>query len=252
MEGKRNCMLRVTGLALLSTATFCAQNKEVSTGGRGPMLRESKVVLSLFSAADQVPSADPDGPFWQNAPRVIATRSSLGRLMPGHRTEVRSRWTNKNLYFLFVCPYEQLHLKPNPSHDRETNHLWDWDVAEVFIGSDYQNMHRYKEFEISPQEEWLDLDIDADHRLPERDLLWNSGFLVKARIDAGHKIWYGEMVIPIRAVDSRSPEPGREMRINFYRAQGPPGPEHVSIAWRPTHSDTYHVPEVFGTLRLVK
>jgi hypothetical protein len=245
-------MVKVIGLALLSTATFCAQDKGAPTGLRGGMLAEPKVALSRFSAVDQVPSADPDGSFWTNAPSVIATRSSLGQVMPGHRTEIRSRWTSKNLYFLFVCPYEQLHLKPNPSHDRETNHLWDWDVAEVFVGSDYQNTHRYKEFEISPQEEWLDLDIDADHRLPERDLLWNSGFLVKARIDPEHKIWYGEMVIPIMAVDSRSPEPGREMRINFYRAQGPSGPEHVSIAWQPTHSATYHVPQVFGTLRLVK
>jgi hypothetical protein len=172
--------------------------------------------------------------------------------MPGHRTEIRSRWTVNNLYFLFICPYKQLHLKPNPSRNRETNHLWDWDVAEVFIGADYQNAHRYKEFEISPQEEWLDLDIDADHRSPERDSLWNSGLLVKARIDAKHKIWYGEMVLPITAVDDRSPEVGREMRVNFYRAQGPPGPEHVSIAWQPTHSATYHVPEAFGTLRLTK
>ena len=56
--------------------------------------------------------------------------------MPGHRTEIRSRWTGRNLYFLFTCPYEQLNLKPEPKTETETNQLWKWDVAEVFIGSD--------------------------------------------------------------------------------------------------------------------
>ena len=243
-------MVKVIGAVLLSTAILCAQDKGAPARVPKGKQAELSVALSLFSSADELPSADPGGSFWKNAPGVIATRSSLGHVVPGHRTEIRSRWTSKNLYFLFVCPYEQLHLKPNPSRNRETNHLWEWDVAEIFVGSNFENTHRYKEFEISPQEEWLDLDINADDRLPERDSLWNSGFSVKARIDVEHKIWYGEMVIPIAAVDSRPVAPGREMRINFYRAQGPPGPEHVSIAWQPTGSANYHVPEVFGILRL--
>jgi hypothetical protein len=41
------------------------------------------------------------------------------------------------------------------------------------------------------------------------------------------------------------------MRINFYRIQGPPQ-DRKFIAWRPTHSSNYHVPEAFGRLRLVK
>ena len=243
-------MKKVIGMLLLSSVICFAQDKKIPIGMAGAPLGESRVALSRFSAVDPPPSADPDASFWKGAPGVIAAYSALGEIVPGHRTEIRSRWTSKNLYFLFVCPYERLYLRPNPSPDRETNHLWEWDVAEVFIGSDYKNTHHYKEFEVSPQAEWLDLDIDSDHRLPERDALWNSGFVVKARIDAKHKIWYAEMVIPVAAVDSRPAEPGREMRINFYRAQGP-GPERVSIAWQPTHSSTYHVPEVFGTLRLV-
>ncbi len=53
------------------------------------------------------------------------------------RTEVRTRWTAQNLYFLFVCPYEQLNLRPNPKTSTETYGLWNWDVAEVFIGADF-------------------------------------------------------------------------------------------------------------------
>ena len=43
----------------------------------------------------------------------------------------------------------------------------------MFIGSDFDHIKRYKEFEVSPQNEWVDLDIG----------LWNSGFEHSARID---------------------------------------------------------------------
>ena len=67
---------------------------------------------------------------------------------PKYRTEIRTRWTKQNLYILFVCPYEELYLKPSPNTSEETNELWNWDVAEAFIGSDFKNIRRYKEFEI--------------------------------------------------------------------------------------------------------
>ena len=194
-------------------------------------------------------SADPHSAFWRGVPPTIADSDAMGRPAPGYRTEIRSRWTDKNVYFLFVCPYAEMHLKPNPVSNAETNELWNWDVAEVFIGSDFKNIKRYKEFEISPQGEWVDLDIDRDRPRPEDGWLWNSGFRVKARIDAKKKIWYAEMQIPVQAVDSRPPQSGNEFRINFYRSQGPSPQE---IAWQPTHSRTFHVPSAFGTMRLVQ
>ena len=100
--------------------------------------------------------------FWRGAPAVFLENDARGNPVPGFRTEVRSRWTAANLYFLFICPFEQLYLKPNPRADIETNELWNWDVAEVFIGSDFKNIRRYKEFEVSPQAEWVDLDLNLD------------------------------------------------------------------------------------------
>ena len=44
----------------------------------------------------------------------------------------------ENLYLLYVCPYEELYLKPSPVTKVETNELWNWDVAELFIGSRFQ------------------------------------------------------------------------------------------------------------------
>lgn len=207
------------------------------------------VIRSRFSKADFAVTADPDSDQWHNVPGVFFENGPRGEPVPGHRTEVRSRWTGRNLYFLFLCPYETLHLKPKPMIDKETNQLWNWDVAEVFIGSDFDHIRRYKEFEVSPQGEWVDLDIDRDHPLPEGGWLWNSGFEAKARIDAAHKVWYAEMRIPMDKIDTRPPAPGLQMRVNLYRCQGA-DPNRKYIAWQPTHSRSFHVPEAFGRLQL--
>ena len=131
----------------------------------------------------------------------------------------------------------------------ETNHLWDWDVAEVFIGSDFQRIRHYKEFEVSPQGEWVDLDIDRDFVQADGGVAWNSKFASKARIDEAKKIWYAEMKIPFAAIDKRKPAEGVEYRINLYRCQGP-AEGRVFIAWQPTGQKTFHVPEKFGRMKL--
>jgi cellulose/xylan binding protein with CBM9 domain len=211
----------------------------------------SKTIKSFYSNSDFALTADPNTGEWKKIKGVIATNGPRGDSTPGHRTEIRSRWTDKNLYLLFICPYEELYSKPDPSTTTETNKLWDWDVAEVFIGSDFQNIKRYTEFQVSPHGEWVDLDIDRGSTPFNHNVQWNSGFEVKARILADKKIWYGEMRIPIDKIDKRKPQAGQELRINFYRFQGPP-PDRKRIAWQPTNSDNYHVPEAFGILKMEK
>ena len=208
-------------------------------------------ILSKYSNSEAPLSADPNSAFWKGVAGVFAENGPTGTPAPGHRTEVRSRWTGKNLYLLFICPYRQLYSKPDPSTDTETNKLWDWDVAEVFVGADFDHIWQYREFQVSPHGEWVDLDIDRKNPKPEGGWRWNSGFRVKARIDEANKIWYGEMQIPIASIDSRPPRAGNEMRANFYRIQGPP-PERVFVAWQPTGQRNHHVPEAFGRLVLKK
>lgn len=213
------------------------------------ILAGDSVIVSTRAASDTAPTADPKSSFWSSAPPAFAANDTMEKIVPGHRTEIRSRWTADNIYFLFMCPYVELYSKPNTVTDKETNQLWNYDVAEVFIGWDYKNIRRYKEFEVSPNGEWVDLDIDKDHPLPQGGWLWNSGFKVKTRIDRTAKIWYGEMQIPWKSVEEREPKAGNELRVNFYRMQGPP-PNRKMISWQPTHGPSYHVPEAFGTLKL--
>ena len=108
----------------------------------------------------------------------------------------------KNLYFSSSVPGDifarsRVCLQPRP------NKPWDADVAEVFIGSDFQNIKHYYEFQVSPRGEWVDLFIDRNPDPPNHDVNWNSGFEVKAKIDNAERGWYGAMRIPIDKIDKR-------------------------------------------------
>lgn len=235
-------VLAICALLLFSVVTTSAAGNDA-------------VFESTRAAADVPLSTDPGLPFWGAAHPIYADRGPMGQPEEHYRTEIRSRWTEKNLYFLFICPYEELNLKPSPSTSTETYGLWNWDVAEVFIGSDFENIRHYKEFEVSPQGEWIDLDIDLTKPHHEDGWKWNSGFAVAARIDPAAKIWYGAMRIPIAALQDRPPSPGENLRVNLFRIQGPvqgPAAGRVQITWQPTMSNTFHVPEKFGLLRLAE
>jgi Carbohydrate family 9 binding domain-like len=210
-----------------------------------------QTIQSIWSDSDPRLDTDTASAFWRGSAPVYIDSDPHGKPDPKYRSEIRTRWTNQNLYFLFICPYEELYLKPDPVTSAETNELWNWDVAEAFIGSDFQQIRRYKEFEISPQGERVDLDIDLDHRHPEGGWKWNSGFEVSARIDETARVWYGAMRIPYSAIDSRPAAAGNVLRINLFRSQGPPSARH-QLAWQASMSNSFHVPERFGLLELVK
>ncbi|MBI3475398.1 MAG: carbohydrate-binding family 9-like protein [Acidobacteria bacterium] len=211
---------------------------------------DQAVIESIRAAQDIALDLDPTSPFWHASSQTFVEKDTQGNVLPRYRTEVRTRWTKDNIYFLFICPYQQLYLKPSPATDRETNQLWNWNVAEVFIGSDFKDIQRYKEFEVSPQAEWIDLDIDLHKPHHEDGWTWNSGFEVKARIDAASHTWYAAMRIPIASIDTRPAVPGNVLRINLFRSEGPPSDQH-EVTWQAPMKNTFHVPERFGLIRLV-
>jgi hypothetical protein len=229
-----NGFLKLVGFALVSSSLALAADKTLE---------------STWAAKDAALDTNPASQFWRGARPVYMESDSHGKRVPKYRTEVRTRWTDKNLYFLFVCPYEELSLKPNPNREKETNELWNWDVAEVFIGSDFQDIKHYREFEVSPQGEWIDLDVDLHKPHHEEGWVWNSGLEVSARIDRRAHIWYGAMRIPYSAIDQRPVASGNVLRVNLFRSQGPAS-HRQEIAWQAPLSNTFHVPERFGLLKL--
>jgi len=208
------------------------------------------VIESMQAKQDVALTLDSHTDFWRQARPVYMEKDRFGKSVAGYKTEVRVLWTKNNLYLLYTCPYEELHLKPSPDTQKETNELWNWDVAEVFIGSDFKDIQRYKEFELSPQGEWIDLDIDLHKPHHEEGWTWNSGFEVKARIDPATHIWYGAMRIPFAAIDSRPAAAGNTLRVNLFRSEGAP-PHQQAVTWQPPMTNTFHNPERFGLIRLM-
>ena len=227
-------MTRLAWMLMTAAAVLCGESLKVKQAAR-----------------DVAPSADPKSAFWRDVTPVFATADNLGKELPDNRTEIRVRWTERNFYVLMVCPYKEMYVLPNPKVKEETNKLWERDVAEVFLGADFEKIHQYKEYQLSPQGEWVDLDIDNKQPLPEGGWKWNSGMVTKARIDAAAKVWYGEFRIPLAGVTAKKVEAGMKLRGNFYRFQGGPNPRQM-VAWRPTGRISNHTPEKFGELELVK
>ena len=233
--------------------------------GRGRNLVRMLLTLgfafTLMAANDEVFSsrlvkaapplfADPTSAQWRNAPSVVAAQDRYGQPLPGAHTEIRSLWTSENLYFLFSAHYEAMYLRPEPQLDKETFGLWDFDVVEVFIGHDLEKPHLYKEFEVSPRGEWVDLDVDKSKK-DIADWKWDSNFRFHTRIDEGKKTWHCLMEIPWKSIAPARPKAKQEFRLNLYRIEG--GPEKRKyITWRAVQSPSFHTPAAFGRLRLLK
>jgi len=208
------------------------------------------VVTAGFALREPGFDMNPQSSFWKKAGLATFIKGPKGEDHPQHKpTEVRVKWTKNNLYVLYVSPYQKLYLKPDPQTSKDTFKLWDWDVVELFIGSDFENIQRYKEYEVSPQNEWVDLDIQKD--IKKSDWKWNSGMQSATRIDKENQVWYCVMRVPWKSITKDPVKEGMKFRVNFYRIED--GPENRQyFAWRETGNPSYHTPEKFGILELVK
>src|SRR5262249_46418521 len=102
--------------------------------------QQKHLIESVKANSDVALEMNPYSAFWRAARAIHAKVDPNGDQVPGYLTEVRSRWTRGSIYFLFVCPYQRLSLKPSPDTSHETYELWNWNVAEVFIGSNFQDI----------------------------------------------------------------------------------------------------------------
>src|SRR5262249_5445630 len=149
-----------------------------------------------------------------------------------------------------ICPYRSLNVFLPTQNGAPRRGLWDRDVVEMFLGDDWDNIRHYREFEIAPTGDWIDLAIDLDR--PKAGEAWQSGWNVMAAIGESAKVWYAAARIPLRSVSTKRVEPGTRWRANLYRIDGEgPDPRRRFMCWQPTcvkDRDPNHVPENFGTL----
>jgi len=200
-------------------------------------------------------TADPTSSEWMGAAKTLIEKDcSLSVSYSELKTEVRGFWTDSDLYLLFICPYKELNLFLPAMGGGPRLKLWDRDVVEMFLGDDWKNIRHYREFEIAPTGDWIDLAIDLDKE--NYDSNWRSGWKTVARIDSTKLTWYAAARIPLAAVSSQPVTVGTKWRANLYRIEGlGADPVRHFMCWNPTcvvNRDPNHVPEHFGTLTFGK
>src|SRR5438876_10253406 len=108
----------------------------------------------------------------------------------------------------------------------------------------------YREFEIAPTGDWVDLAIDRNRDIYDAD--WNSGWQRQGRIDEKNHTWYAGARVPLHSVSEKKVAAGTTWRVNLYRIDGlGADPQRRFLCWQPTcvvNRDPNHVPEHFGTL----
>jgi len=166
---------------------------------------------------------------------------------PARQTEVRLLWTPATLYLRFACRYRERFVFEDSDANGRRDHLWDRDVAEAFLQPDPSRPRYYKEFEVSPNGMWIDLDI-----FPEGLSDLKSGLTRSVWLDSEERTWAAEVAIPMKALTADF-DPAAVWRANFYRAEGAHEPRFYS-AWQPTGTPqpNFHVPAAFGKLRFAE
>jgi predicted TIM-barrel fold metal-dependent hydrolase len=193
-------------------------------------------------------------PLWQTAGPATFDQSSLeGSVRPEMATLVRALWSEKYLYLAYECPFTDLTVF-NPVQlsgkrfdlKKQGVSLWDRDVVEAFIGSEWEKPRRYAEFEIAPTNERLDLMIT---NLPVKDFSWNSHFESFVKINKRTKTWTCEVRLPLESLGQTRPTAGTRWHLNLFRCDRA---NKAFLAFRPTLTGSFHAPERFGVLEFAE
>jgi alpha-galactosidase len=207
----------------------------------------ANVIFALRTAREIPLDARNPAPEWSQAPAITFCADWQGlNADPGRQTEVRVLWTPSMLYLRFACRWRELFVFEDSDPNGRRDQLWDRDVAEAFLQPDPSRPRYYREFEVSPNGMWIDLDI-----FPGGLSDLKSGLQRSVWLDRGRNAWTAELAIPMPALTPNF-DPAAIWRVNFYRVEGNVEPRFYS-AWQPTNSPqpNFHVPEAFGYLRFV-
>jgi alpha-galactosidase len=181
---------------------------------------------------------------WEAAPGIRFNTDWQGKNAdPERETEVRLLWAPETLYLQFRARYRVITVFGDAESSGRRDQLWDRDVAEVFLQPNSAELRRYKEFEVSPNAMWIDLDISPGEK---HDL--KSGLRRRVVLSERDKTWIAELALPMKSLVERF-DPGSIWRVNFYRVEGATEPRFYS-AWQPTGTPVanFHIPEAFGRL----
>jgi alpha-galactosidase len=247
----------------LGAAVFSALSAMILLWGRTnphPAVRADQAYSSNIqdeakrSPIDFTPDASLSEEIWSKTEWVEFDHHLSGRSEhPGALTRVAAAWTDDSIYFAFRCRYDSLNVYEGEDVSKERWELWNRDVAEVFLNPQPERISHYYEFEVAPNNQWIDLEIDKNKE-PFNDSSWNSGFQHATRVDEKNHTWIAELRIPLRSLNVQTIQPGTAWRVNYFRAAGHGADrQRTFLAWSTIpEGQTFHVPSRFGLLRFVR
>ena len=190
---------------------------------------------------------------WKHARWVEFDHDASGKShYPTLATRVASLWTPTQVYFAFSARYDSLNFYEGEQSAAERWQLWNRDVVEVFLNPQPDRVNHYYEFEVAPNNQWIDLEIDKD-KTPFNDASWDSHFDHAIHVDSKRRVWTTEMRIPVSSMKVDSIHSGAQWRVNFFRAAGHGDDQQRKfLAWSIIpDGKTFHVPTRFGILAFV-
>jgi hypothetical protein len=211
-------------------------------------------INATSSPKDFAPDGDLNKDVWQKAEWIRFDHDMAGlHNYPQADTQVAAAWTASYVYFAFKCKYTELYVYEGEDPSKERWELWLRDVAEVFLNPEPERVNHYYEFEVAPNNQWIDLEIDKT-KTPFNDAAWDSHFEHAARVDSKGHMWTCEMRIPASSMGVRSVQAGMEWRVNFYRMDGAGDfPQRRLMSWSTIpEGNTFHVPTRFGIIKFLK
>ncbi len=169
-------------------------------------------------------------------------------------TRIGVEWNDKGLLVYFRGRFDRLRMidgNEKTGTNTKTYKLWELsDVFEVFIGVNSKQTKLYKEFQVSPDARWIDIDVNK--QLGISNHYWYSGFQCKSFIDEEMKVWTSIFELPWSCfgVNKKTDD---VWHANFYRASGEHHGEEL-LAWAPTGygEKCFHRPEHFGKIEFIQ
>jgi hypothetical protein len=213
-------------------------------------------MTSRFLAKDFTPDGNLEKPAWRSVPWVKAEHDAFKPVTyPQAMTQIASLWTPAYVYFAYRCKYTSLNLYDSKDTSKDFWQLWDRDVVEVFLNPQPERMRHYYEFEVAPNNLWIDLEIDLDKK-PFGNAQWDSGFEHATHIDEKQHVWTCEMRIPVAPMQGgKELHANAEWRLNLFRADGLGNDtQRRFLSWSPVHNDnnSFHAPWSFGVIRFIR
>jgi hypothetical protein len=204
----------------------------------------AEVVAAYLPREIRLDAAHP-APEWQLATPVVFFSDWQGKNPdPKCETQVRVLWSPRMLFLRFECCYRELYVFAQSEHNGRRDRLWNRDVAEAFLQPVPARERYYKEFEVSPNGMWIDLNI-----FPGGLADLKSGLRRSVVINYQEHKWTAELGIPMKSITPDF-DPNKIWRANFFRVEGRKEPR-AYMAWHPTNTSkpNFHVPSAFGKLR---